>query len=98
VLESLTIAEFAPRVGERFTIGAADGFTLEAELVAAAPLGEGEGGQGRAPFSLVFRGRADVVLRQRIYRVDHSELGPLDIFLVPIGPDGDGMRYEAIFT
>jgi len=25
-------------------------------------------------------------------------MGDLDLFLVPIGPDGEGMRYEAIFT
>ena len=28
----------------------------------------------------------------------HAELGSLGIFLVPVGPDAEGMRYEAIFT
>jgi hypothetical protein len=49
---------------------------------------------GRAPFSLVFRGGPTPPLPQRIHRVEHAELGALEIFLVPVGPD----RYEAVFT
>jgi uncharacterized protein DUF6916 len=33
----------------------------------------------------------------RIHRVEHEELGALDVFLVPIGPDQAGMCYEAVF-
>ena len=33
-----------------------------------------------------------------IYEVVHDELGSVQIFLVPIGPDAEGMVYEAIFT
>jgi hypothetical protein len=29
--------------------------------------------------------------------MEHEEIGALDIFLVPIGPDEEGPRYEAIF-
>jgi hypothetical protein len=35
---------------------------------------------------------------QRIYRLQHEELGQLELFLVPIGPDADGMCYEAVFS
>ena len=49
-------------------------------------------------FSLVFRGPMSPLLPQRIYRLSHSKLGPLDIFLVPIGPDQAGMQYEAVFN
>jgi hypothetical protein len=35
---------------------------------------------------------------QRIYRVEHEALDPLDLFLVPIGPRDGGMQYQAIFT
>lgn len=98
MLESLTIADFAPRVGERFSIASADGGRpLDTELVEATPVGDARAG-GRVPFSLVFRGPTDVVLPQRIHHVGHPDLGTLDIFLVPIGPDGAGMRYEAIFS
>lgn len=98
MLESLTISDFAPRVGDRFRIAAPeDGAGHEAELVEATPVGAGGRPGGRVPFSLVFRGPAGVVLPQRIYQVDHPELGSLDIFLVPIGADAAGVRYEAVF-
>jgi hypothetical protein len=72
-------------------------------LVETADLSTG-GGQGvagsrrRAPFSTVFRGPATPILPQRIYRLQHPEIGGFELFLVPIGPDERGMRYEAIFT
>ncbi len=65
---------------------------FEAELVEVTEIAREPG--GRAPFSLVFRGGPDPPLPQRIYRVEHDELGALEIFLVPIAPD----RYEAVFT
>jgi hypothetical protein len=49
-------------------------------------------------FSLLFRGPMAPVLPQRIYRLDHNSLGRLEIFLVPLGPDGEGMQYEAVFN
>lgn len=52
----------------------------------------------RAGFSLVFRGAAVPQLPQGVQRVVHPTLGALDIFLVPIGPDSQGMRYEVIFN
>jgi hypothetical protein len=61
-------------------------------------------GYGRRPdakreaYSLVFRGPMKPLLMQRIYSIRHEQMGQLEIFLVPIGPDADGMRYEAIFT
>ena len=49
-------------------------------------------------FSLLFRGPIAPVLPQRIYRLDHDTLGSMEIFLVPLGPDGQGMQYEASST
>lgn len=51
----------------------------------------------RAPFSLVFRDGQQGVMPQSIYRLEHDVLGMFEIFLVPIGPDEQGMRYEAVF-
>jgi hypothetical protein len=50
------------------------------------------------PFSIIFRGPSGQSLPQRIYRLEHAQLGTLDLFLVPIGPDGVGMCYEAVFN
>jgi hypothetical protein len=30
--------------------------------------------------------------------MEHPEIGVFELFLVPIGPDEKGLRYEAIFT
>jgi hypothetical protein len=94
-LDALTAATFAPLSGDRFRIepGEAPGF--EVELIEVK---EGIASASRTQFSLLFRGGPDPPLPQRIYRVEHAELGSLDIFLVPLGPDNVGQRYEAVFT
>jgi len=58
------------------------------------------------PFSLIFLGTealggsVNSYLRQGTYRFEHDSLNPLDIFIVPLGPDRDSamMRYQAIFN
>ena len=52
----------------------------------------------RRPFSLLFRGPPEPVLPQRLYAMEHETLGTIEIFIVPIGPDKEGMRYEAVFN
>jgi hypothetical protein len=49
-------------------------------------------------FSIVFRGNSDLVLEQQIYCINNDTLGDMDLFIVPIGPDDKGMRYEAVFS
>lgn len=49
-------------------------------------------------YALVFRAAVKGHAPQGIYRIEHEALGALDVFLVPIGPDAVGMRYEAIFN
>lgn len=97
MLKSVTIETFAPRIGERFRLSAGDGHAMDAKLIEATPLGASVRG-GRQPFSIVFLGPAAPVWPQRIYRVEHEALDPLDLFLVPIGPRDGGMMYEAVFT
>jgi hypothetical protein len=93
-LGELSLATFEPHVGDRFTIG---GFgAIELVLAAAQRVGKWPG--GRDPFRLSLRGPAEPVLPQAIYRLEHADLGALDIFIVPIGHDADGTTYEAIFT
>lgn len=51
------------------------------------------------PFRLTFRGGpVDAFLPQQIFTLKHATMGELEIFLVPIGPDADGMCYEAVFN
>lgn len=102
-IEWLTYDLFAPRVGEAFDVGVAGGTRSVPMVLADAsessePGGTGPDGQQRRQFSLVFRGSLAPVLPQGTYRVVHRDLGDLDLFLVPIGPDAEGMRYEAAFA
>jgi Domain of unknown function (DUF6916) len=98
-LAGLKLSHFADRVHEKVRIHAG-GTTLDAELTTVRPLGGGdaEGEEGRRPFSLIYRGPLQPILRQQIYPVEHPELGTLELFLVAVGPEGGGMLYEAVFT
>jgi len=51
----------------------------------------------RDPFSLFFLGPPGDVLPQRTYRMEHK-MGTLDVFLVPIAADENGVIYEAVFA
>lgn len=98
----MTFDQFSGRVGQTFEVGAEGGVRIRAELVEATESAEAGGpgpdGQPRRQFALVFRGPLEPVLPQATHTVEHDELGRLEIFLVPIGPDGSGMRYEAVFA
>jgi hypothetical protein len=97
MLEKFEVGTFAPRLGETFRIQAADSQWMDVTLIEATALGEGAPAEGRrAPFSIVFRGPRDSVLPQRTYPVEHAAIGAFELFLVPIGPDQEGMWYEAV--
>ncbi len=49
-------------------------------------------------FSLFFYGPGDRFLPQHVYRLAHDRLGEQDIFIVPVGRDQRGYRYEAVFS
>jgi hypothetical protein len=97
MLDRLTSDDFTSYLNQTFHIQADDDTVLEAELIDVSELG-GDTPADREPFSIVLRGPADVHLPQRIYGVTHEKLGTLSLFLVPIGPDDEGMRFESIFT
>lgn len=98
--EYLQIDDFLPYLHTNFPVQQMEGmpeYPLSFELIEVTEIGEAYQG-GRKPFSLIFQGPVAVILPQRIYRIVHPTHGALDIFLVPIGPDKSGMRYQAIFT
>lgn len=101
MLEAVTLDTFVARVGETFRVSL-EGGVHELVLVAVERPGEDATEAARRaglrePFSILFRGPGDALLPQRIYRLEHEELGALELFLVPIGPDGTGLLYEAVF-
>ena len=99
VLETCTMETFQPHIGEIFRIVVDDEWQLHVALTRVDPWGPEAGrGRDRAPFSLIFHGAMESFLPQRIYQVEHETMEPMELFLVPIGPDEYGMRYEAVFT
>ena len=96
-LEKLTIEDFRDRVGEAFAATAGERrLTLTLRRVDALPALEGH--KGRDPFSLEFTDPEPHHVPQQTVAVEHEDLGAFDLFVVPLGPGENGMRYEAVFT
>jgi hypothetical protein len=96
----LHVDAFAARLHQLFRLPLQGGGTLPLELVEARDLGtrEAEGG-ALSTYALTFRSAGEMRhAPQGTYRLEHDELGVLEIFLVPLGADAVGMRYEAIFN
>jgi hypothetical protein len=86
---------FAPHVNTAFEADAGQGVSvpLRLEEVTAGP-----STPKTLQFSLIFRGPAEPRLPQRITPLRHRQLGEMDFFLVPIGMDESGVRYQAAFN
>lgn len=93
--ETFTIELFAGHLNTKFRMHYGDSQSAELQLVSATDVGSSE---RQRQFSLVFLGPLDAPILQGIYRVEHDDLGNLDLFLVPIARDDKGVRYEAIFN
>jgi hypothetical protein len=102
MLDKLTVEDFAPAVGQPFTLDLDGNGTIDLALTAAATHDPGAGPTDaageRSPFTLTFKGPEEPLLPQRIYRVAHDAVGALEIFIVPIARDSGGTTYEAIFA
>ena len=100
-LKALTsAAQFAESVGTRFRVSWGTEESAGLELISATAFSTGlHKGAAREPFSLVFRADSpQFCLPQGTYLLEHEAHGALPVFLVPIGPDEMGMRFEAIFN
>lgn len=97
MLQDLTPASFEAHLGTPFRIHYGGEAPLEVVLYEVVPH-ERHAGPREQPFTVRFRGPRQWLLPQRIYKLEHDRMGTMDIFLVPIGPDETGMRYEAVFN
>jgi hypothetical protein len=94
-LAEATADDFLPHLGSSFAVTGTDQPPFELSLELVQTQGTAAGGR---PFSLLFRGGPNPPVPQAIWRLDNVSLGSLDLFLVPLGPDTDGQRYEAVFA
>ena len=99
MLETLTDADFAKHLHTNFRIQLSDQSWYVLELVSVTPAGERRSPDVRQPFSLIFQHPDKTAyLPQRIYALEHPDMGALQIFITPLGPHEKGMWYEAIFS
>jgi len=91
---------FARHVGTSFHASAEEFGAMELELTKVEMLSSSRLVSGGNSFSLMFFAAAGVSLPQGLYALEHADLGRLDVFLVPLGPEKSGprMRYEAVFN
>jgi hypothetical protein len=59
---------------------------------------ERDAGPKLEQFSLFFCGPLEPRLQQSIYSLQHEKLGTLELFLVAVGIDQDGVQYESAFN
>ena len=92
--EWLTRDTFAPLVNTQFFAGLAGG-KIALDLIEVSEL---RVSRHNEVFALVFRGPGEIFLLQASYRFEHPALGAVDLFIVPIGQDAQGLYYEALFN
>lgn len=87
-------AEFVNLVGHTFRVGEdMKGPDITLDRVEPIANGQREGGS----FSALFLGPQDFVLEQGFYQLSGATIA-FNIFLVPVGPEGDQSLYEAVYN
>ncbi len=89
---------FAPLLNETFQVGLGES-SVEMTLTQATK-GKPQEWEGlrKEPFYLLFKCQKPVILPQKIYPFENSTLGKLEIFIVPVARDKDGIVYQAVFN
>jgi hypothetical protein len=101
--DDLRAGTFSMHLNTPFSIYISPTMAMEVELVEVTEKGVSDHQQPSAAthqerFSLVFRGPRDRLLQQGMYQLQHDQLGVLELFLVPVGRDHEGLYYEAVFN
>jgi hypothetical protein len=95
----LVFEDFSDKVGDTFEISEEGWPAIPLTLTEATPLNPAHGMPNvRPPFSLIFVVDASHAIPQRLYRLAHEAMGDLTIFLVPVGKDAEGLKYQATFN
>lgn len=100
MLETLDIHHFEKHLNEEFEISFGDNPSLPAHLTDVRALSS-DNVLARVSFSLLFTtDQTAEYYTQGISEVRHAQLGTMQLFLVPVGPDVETgrMRYEATFN
>ncbi len=96
MLDSLKREDFDPYLGTELPLTVA-GQPTQALLAEVRTLSS-PSPRAAAPFALTFVVPRELPVGQGTHCLVHPTLGALELFMVPIGPEPRGMRYEAIFN
>ena len=95
---SLTENAFSKQLNTKFRVSLGDSL-VDLELVEVKSyLSKQKEHEGMERFSLYFQGPAEPHLPQQLYAFNHDQMGEFNIFIVPIGKNDAGFRYEAVFN
>ncbi|HYP25938.1 MAG TPA: hypothetical protein VE262_04390 [Blastocatellia bacterium] len=93
--ELMKMGDFAPHLNTKFVMHLGESETRELELTDARQITLTD---EQDEFALLFLGPDDSPPAQGIYKLSHEAMGSLEIFLVPIRKDQNGVTYEAVFN
>lgn len=96
MLDRLRKEDFEPLLGRNLKVTSGMSST-ELEVADASEL-RSPSPRATPPFRLILRSRAGWRAPQGMFRVEHPTLGALEMFAVPVGPDGVGLCYEVLFN
>ena len=101
--DKLRLGQFLPLLGDEVRVGLGSGATLGLTLTEARDLWRASRGVATSDvspeyFSLLFSGPVDGPMNQGSYRFEHTVLGALWLFVVPMATDGREQLYEAIIN
>lgn len=98
MLDQLQASDFSPLLNQTLTLRFSPEVSLPAELLQVRET-ESFTPIERKPFVIVVRtDQKTHYYEQTICVLEHPEKGDLALFFVPVGFDGQGMLYEAVFA
>ncbi|MCL4262375.1 MAG: hypothetical protein KJ069_04140 [Anaerolineae bacterium] len=108
MLDKVTKESFEPYINQIFSLDLDGQGLVPLQLTSVVSHPAYPGYQRAAPegatlrqegFTLSFRGPTHPALPQRMYNLEHETMGKVEmLFLVPVGEDGHGRTYEAVFN
>jgi hypothetical protein len=87
--------QFVENLNSKFRLTLEDGEVFELKLTEVSDI---HGLPSQETYSISFVCPADQILPQRVYRLEHDAMGALDLFIVPVSKDDQGVLYEAVFN
>ena len=98
MLDQLQASDFSPWLHQQLPIRFTREETLAAELIQVREVPSYTELE-RKPFAIVVRTQQKThYYEQAICVLEHPQKGELELFFVPVGFDGQGMLYEAVFA